>query len=514
MSRKLSKVLVICAMVVIFPLMIVGSAFAAYYSINATVKVGIYTNANSASDNAYANVVYNAKANNVDFEVTNSHVKTITLKANANGYNFIGWFDGSLKSYIDAKNANSVKYLSEKDVLQVKLSDYANVLAVFEIQTYGVNYAYKENATDATITSDVPVGGKASYNYGDVLPTLKTEHYTFLGWDIVDAEGNVVDNNNGSHYMRAEFNVLDSYILSAVWQENAKMTVTYKDGETEITDTSNPTIYENENYALPDASTLSGKTAADGCKYVWKDANGSVITTANKSITVYLSEVECKYSVNIVGNDDIYVAAGNSNTLNFTNTNDTLNVLFEDSYWDTTYSYWEFASVTFNGTDYSAKDALKSAIIATSKNADKTVDITVNVKKYFNNIAITKASYKGSKMPNTTMVACNEDVYIGEETKSVLGENTTFTGATVSETMAEWLDEGINFYVKDGEEYVEVFLEKLLFTVNGIRVEVDYDANKTIAEVIEEIYTNEDVEIALVETLTISNLILNFFPAV
>ena len=42
MSRTLSKILVICALVVVVPLMVVGTTLAAYFSINSTVKIASY----------------------------------------------------------------------------------------------------------------------------------------------------------------------------------------------------------------------------------------------------------------------------------------------------------------------------------------------------------------------------------------------------------------------------------------------------------------------------------------
>ena len=58
MSKTFTKTLVICAMVVLFPLMIVGTAFASYYSIDATVNVAAYAIGESQSDAAYAKVAY------------------------------------------------------------------------------------------------------------------------------------------------------------------------------------------------------------------------------------------------------------------------------------------------------------------------------------------------------------------------------------------------------------------------------------------------------------------------
>ena len=148
MSRKISNILVICALVVIFPLLVIGSAFAAYYSINASVTVGIYTDYTAKS--VSASVVYNLKANTEEFEIAGSHAKVITLKANSTGYNFIGWFNGNATKYDEAVGADEVEYFSKDKELNVKISDYENILAVYEIVPFTITY--NVNGTEETQT--------------------------------------------------------------------------------------------------------------------------------------------------------------------------------------------------------------------------------------------------------------------------------------------------------------------------------------------------------------------------
>lgn len=149
MSRKISNILVICAMVVVFPLLVIGSAFAAYYSINATVNVGIYAGLYS-SQSASASVVYNSKANTETFEVTGSHAKVITLKANATGYTFKGWFNGTKETYLEAELADDVKYFNTEKELTVKISEHENILAVYEIIPFTITYKVGETTTSQT----------------------------------------------------------------------------------------------------------------------------------------------------------------------------------------------------------------------------------------------------------------------------------------------------------------------------------------------------------------------------
>ena len=187
MSRKISNILVICAMVVVFPLLIIGSAFAAYYSINASVNVSIYKGLYS-SQSASASVVYNSKANTETFEISGSHAKVITLKANATGYEFKGWFNGTEQSYKEAELADDVKYFNTEKELQVKLSDYENILAVYEIIpftiTYNVNGTTTSQTTKGTTTLQDPA--QAAQDAG--LPAAATGKK--YAW--VDEDGNVI----------------------------------------------------------------------------------------------------------------------------------------------------------------------------------------------------------------------------------------------------------------------------------------------------------------------------------
>ncbi len=187
MSRKISNILVICAMVVVFPLLIIGSAFAAYYSINASVNVSIYKGLYS-SQSASASVVYNSKANTETFEISGSHAKVITLKANATGYEFKGWFNGTEQSYKEAEIANEVKYFNTEKELNVKLSDYENILAVYEIIpftiTYNVNGTTTSQTTKGTTTLQNPAQAAQDAGLGNAATGKK--------WAWVDENGNVI----------------------------------------------------------------------------------------------------------------------------------------------------------------------------------------------------------------------------------------------------------------------------------------------------------------------------------
>lgn len=273
MSRKISNILVICALVVIFPLLVIGSAFAAYYSINSTVTVGIYTDyiANSVS----ASVVYNARANKEEFEISGSHAKVITLKANSTGYTFKGWFDGNASKYEEAVAAEEVKYFNTEKELNVKLADHENILAVYEIVPFTIEYI---------------VGGETQTKQAKGSTPLKnaTNAATAAGlgnadagkkWAWVDEEGNVVTTAEGN--VSVTLSQVDIvYTINVAGGEGIEYTgkaatVSYTGNASALYD-----IFDEENYN----TTLSFKSFGS-VKF-----NGTEYTTASDLFTAVKAE--------------------------------------------------------------------------------------------------------------------------------------------------------------------------------------------------------------------------------
>lgn len=252
MSRKISNILVICAMVVVFPLLVIGSAFAAYYSINATVNVGIYAGLYS-SQSASASVVYNSKANTETFEVTGSHAKVITLKANATGYTFKGWFNGTKETYLEAELADDVKFFNTEKELTVKISDHENILAVYEIIpftiTYNVNGTTTSQTAKGTTTLQDPTQAAQDAGLGAAETGKK------YAW--VDGDGNVVKTAEADIAVTLD-QVAVEYTITVAGGEGISYTGSAVKANYDSNATTLDTIFDEENYT----TTLAFKSFA------------------------------------------------------------------------------------------------------------------------------------------------------------------------------------------------------------------------------------------------------------
>lgn len=514
MSRTLSKILIICAMVVLFPLMIVGTTFAAYYSIDASVVVKAYTNKVSSSSDAYAQVVYNNKYEE-DFTITDSHMKDIKLKAVSNGYDFKGWFDGDIEKYSKAHEEGDVSFVSTDAELNAAITDYEKLLAVFEIKEYAVRYSYKAQPNDDVAINTTPEedDGDATlrtYYFGDKLPVLTYEgnNYKFLGWKIVgDATEKI--------YTIAEFDFAEDITLTAVWQEQSKISVTYHAEDGSVLNTVE--IYSNQYYKFDDPFTVmadKGIEAVDGYTYAWQDANGNVITEISEETSnfdVYLKSILVVYNVN-VNADGAEFDGQTQFDVNFTilDTNE-LSALTDESKWSTDYSFYKVTGLMYNGKTYNFADStlnIVNEIVSAYPNGTETnLQLDAVITKYF-----TKFAIDNTIVCYTNINGVVEDVYL-ENDLGVQGYKVYVTNGDSTMTIGKLLGlqsaEGktTQLYAEDSEsgEAIAVNLDgfnvKIGETTNYYKVTMDMTVNDLI-----ELVLNNYPETELSETLTITEI--------
>lgn len=283
MSRTFSKILVICAMVVILPLMAIGTALAAYSSIGSTITLQTFVDARVNEDcpfQTYARVKCGGDAGN-ELTITKGHTQEVAISADytSNAYKFLGWFKGDAQAYQNAKAAGSVELESE-ETLQVKMADEGTYTAVYEIVKYDVSYNY-ETSPEGTTSTTAPAGFTTKYNYGDELPTPDTtatlesnnDEYYFAGWSV--------NNNETVRYYYAAFeNVEGPITLTSPWLPKTKVILTFKaEGYADASRTAN----EGEEYNFADVDGLTDLfadfKAENGYAYSWIDANGTEQTS-------------------------------------------------------------------------------------------------------------------------------------------------------------------------------------------------------------------------------------------
>ena len=116
MSNKLAKILMICSLIVLIPLLVVGTVLAVYFSMNDSVNIEVYENVQYGSVAAPTIGSNNATVKYVEndgiFVVTNGHNRNTVLKANlVDGLRFKGWFEGTKDEYETALASGNVPTL-------------------------------------------------------------------------------------------------------------------------------------------------------------------------------------------------------------------------------------------------------------------------------------------------------------------------------------------------------------------------------------------------------------------
>lgn len=518
MSRTLSKVLIICALVVVLPLMIAGTAFAAYYSINATVSIEIFVD--QPVNGGYAEVSYGDKIGNINkkLEVTDGHLKKVTFKTASVGYDFVGWYAGTYKNYVnDLNEGKEIKYVVNTKDARVDMTDYQNLVAVFNAKHYTVSYQYVQtppgigSGVDTTVAPSSGNGlivdgkadteGKTEFIYGEALHTLTFEEHpewTFDGWYV--GEGT-------TKYKTATFEETSNIVLTGKWVESKRLNVTYlaEDGTElkKITADGEEKIYANYDYALPNLNDteeeMRSQFAADyfknGYSYNWMDVNtGRIITKFNSEndVTVQVSVSPVVYEATVeFDTNDLKLNDKVSTKLTFSVENkDSLNSWNIAENWTTAYAFWKFDGL-YNGDDkVTDLQALINSVVNENVHTSTAIVLTAKAKSELEDVnVILHTSYTSKKGGDY-----NGDVY--KET-SLLGTNSIsefeYTDSVYKALGLTGADGKLaNFYNGDDESKQQVYLNSLLITVNGQSIFPVIDEDVTVNDLMNLVYTEID----------------------
>lgn len=379
MSRTLSKILVICALVVVLPLMVVGTAFAAYYSINATVSIEVYID--QIVDEGVARVTYKEDTGTVDkkLEVTDGHLKEVTFRASAVGYDFVGWYAGTYKEYVNALESDGINesdYVIKTQNATVEMTDYQNLVAVFEAIVYNVGYNYAPS--HGTPSGTTAPEGKTSFVYGEALPTIESDDpmWYFDGWYI---DGDTTN----TKYTHATFEQRENIVLTGNWIQAERINITYLDDEGEEIRVDN-TVYQNEFHDLDDPMTYQANYSegfvANGYSYGWQNVEtGEIITevTSDKDVRVQIVKSPVVYTARVEFNsDDLTLNSGIEQELTFSVENrNSLDAWADSTNWQTEYSFWTFDGLTYNSEEVTSLQDVIDRVI--SENPHTTTEIVL-----------------------------------------------------------------------------------------------------------------------------------------
>lgn len=179
MSKQLAKLLSICALVVLLPFVVIGTALTFTEAVGVTLSIA-QTGINGAyTDESQVGIFIDGQKQADTIEVKKN--KTVELAFQGEGYYFYGWYEGEAGS-IDKTKADG-KISSEEKINYVVTSN-KTVTAVRDVQKYNINYEGTNfDGTALTTTSQEGV------EYGARLPELDGGTQLFRGWKLKDVNG-------------------------------------------------------------------------------------------------------------------------------------------------------------------------------------------------------------------------------------------------------------------------------------------------------------------------------------
>ena len=485
MSKTLSKVLMICAMVVVFPLMIVGTVFASYYSIDATLALDLCTNSVAPLTGSYAKILVNGKEYSEKTTFTYGHLKDVTLVAAAEGYDFVGWFMGNSQDYNAAKLAGDVDYISTKNALTFEMREHDKVTAIFEEREYTLSYNFETTTEDGKAVLNVPTTADQNIVWGSKLPELQSEgyKYKFAGWKIKDGDGTI--------YTHATFDTKTAE-LEAVWNEQKKFRISYVNNGIEV---DYDEIFEGEPYQTKSLADVMGEnsiTEENGYTYSWDHAQ----TTFTNDTTFSIVKTAIEYSVKVNHTAEL---AANAETATFSLENvEGLKALLAAANWTAKYDFRAYMGVVYNGTTYTAENAQEfvNKVVATyGRGTDNAIEVTAKVdeSKY------TRVTFSDYNVDGALITGSNGYVYkqgdIGYTPwKNVVKSNSL--NATLEEIAGL---EGVELYDANNN----------LVRITGVKIKIDssktvsrYEANGTaitkdtkMIDILQELLNNNSTQV-------------------
>ncbi len=301
MSKLLVKILSICALVILLPLVVVGASLTVTEAVGCTLTVLANGDDGAEVLDGSVKILVNDKEQETNTITLAKHSEVTVVYDNVVGHDFEGWYEGEYFGDIQtlqqplAKVAQYTFELTSKNTI---------ITAVSNVRMINVTYqGFYDDGTEV----DLP---NATLKYGADLTGLnpKVGGHRFIGWKVTNENGDILSDAT----MHATF-TSNNVILTAVWDE--LMMVTYMDGDYKIfTDPVAKNAIVSGDYHLPDQTNdLVKARIPAGYEFDgWHNANGKVesidefdlngITlNLNKKLLVYNITVSDGAGLNFTG---------------------------------------------------------------------------------------------------------------------------------------------------------------------------------------------------------------------
>ena len=376
MSKHLIKILSICALIVLIPLIVVGSALCVTEAAPATIT--IYEGGNDGNEQ-YSGERSSRIVIIVDGEeqldengqpltsITLHKNTEVTVSFTGTGYEFAGWYEGNPQEIVGTEDAECVE-----TSYSFTLSGSTHLTALRNVMQYQIQYTgnYDDGTEIGSFAGDYLTTEVQTVEYGQPLASLTPQiGADFAGWYVYTGLG-----SNYSGTTVANFNVANknengefvTLILRPVWSN--QMIIRYYDTDrlTVIAEdyVTAETLIDYQLISQDDERVQRALTP--GYEFTaWVNTVGEPITASNIEFEVgeyaiYLSETALDYDVVVNYN----ALSSDSVTINYN-----AETGFED-YAQTRAGYefvgFEYDGVTYtlNGNDYTSGTlSLASAVI-------------------------------------------------------------------------------------------------------------------------------------------------------
>lgn len=216
MSKQLAKILTICALIVLLPFIIVGSALTFTEAVGVTLTIAqAGQNASQSGTSSEIGIYINDQKQENTIEVRKN--TTVTLSYSGEGYHFYGWYQGDASQINVAENEAKGRISTQTSFAYV-VSGTGTVTAMRDVQKYNITYTgLNADGTTLAITSQEGV------EYNTALPVLDDKYVQiFLGWRIQGSQD--------VPSFKANFdatNAVEEVVLEPVWKTDLTFTVNF-----------------------------------------------------------------------------------------------------------------------------------------------------------------------------------------------------------------------------------------------------------------------------------------------
>lgn len=288
MSKHIIKIVSICALVILLPLIIVGVSLSVTEPVACLLSV-----AQSGINGQYAEGNISITVEGKEIDGNSVKVKKhseVTVSFVGEGYDFIGWFDGKAEEI-----QSDAEALTKEKSYTFILREKTDLTAVRNVIVYSVTYTGTiDNGADVS-TQINPVTQNVEYG-ADLATIIPQDGGEFQGWQVIGDQGASAD---ATILTKAKFGEQKNVNLQPAWAN--QMVIKYKKGDVTI---AQQRFNEGSTIALlTESSDFVKNNITAGKRFVgWMDSSEQEVTSVtydSNGLTLYMKEEAIDYTLTL-----------------------------------------------------------------------------------------------------------------------------------------------------------------------------------------------------------------------